>query len=203
MSNDANGQLIRGHFNEKSWGCQLFRRFVAVLTLPPTFEKYISGRSKQALRTNVRKASKGGIICSHTRCHDEIRDAALWVTRDWSNSWDSQLQNDSALAAMMSGAEGYIAYNDRREPIQLSLFLVDTDVAYLFWSHAKTTDEERPCRYLLHAEIVRDFILRRKRYVLVENVLRLPSGLQYFQARLGFSPAHIRFHTEPIARSIG
>jgi hypothetical protein len=194
VSNTTTGQMIYARFEGNHFGMTLARFSVATLLLPLTFEIYMKGKSRQALRTNVRKANTEGITCIKTQESHIIHEVGKILTIGWNPSWEKMLRYPD-FGEKLPHADAYIAYNSVMKPIALSLLLVDDEVAYLYWSHATRAPDEMVCRYSLHATIIEDLIARGVRSYVVDNVIRLEPGLQYFQARLGFAPAHLKFRS--------
>lgn len=131
----------------------------------------------------MRKPLGLGITCTNTREVSVIHEAASWITSDWVQPWVRAKEERSETGIKLYEADAYIAYSDGIEPIAMSLVLLDTEVAYLFWSDAMSDAGGMVCRYLLYAAIVDDLISRGVRCVVVDSVIRLSSGLQYFEAR--------------------
>ena len=64
VSGSAAGQCLMEYFTRRSVGLVPQNRFCrGVLLLPCDHREYVRGRSRQALRTNVRRAVTAGIVC--------------------------------------------------------------------------------------------------------------------------------------------
>lgn len=50
------------------------RKNIALLPIPDTFDEYVRGKTKQALRTNVSRGVKNGYFCSYFNGLDYIDD---------------------------------------------------------------------------------------------------------------------------------
>ncbi len=163
----------------------------AVLALPDTCAAYLRGRSRQAVRTNLRKAATAGLTCTRgvpespedfRRCGElgGVSRTGVSFVQVW-------------RVADRTGRTAGGAYA-----------VVDQDVAVLRTLYASgDAAMSHQVRFLVHTEMVRDLMQQGTRLLLTESVLASPSGLKYFAARLGYRACRIRVvSAAPAAASV-
>jgi hypothetical protein len=94
LSGSSAGQALRAYFDQRSFGVFPKNRLCrGVLLLPRCHSEYLRGRSRQALRTNLRRAATAGITCEtmsdRSQALDELLDiesrrAGSSLTEDFS-----------------------------------------------------------------------------------------------------------------------
>jgi hypothetical protein len=164
----------------------------AVLRLPDDPAQYHSGRSRQALRTNVRHAEALGITCH------ELPGAA-----DQSAALDELLRNlgctnsdrsylELAIGLEPGRQEFHAALDASGHVIALAALDVDVRCARLVFLHSVGGRPGGLGRYALSRHVIDALIDRRVSLLLVGGAVRLAPGLQYFQQRLGFEIFNVR-----------
>jgi hypothetical protein len=169
LSDAPSGLAIAEHLSLKRWGIPRFRLAQGVLYLPSSFASYLSGRRRQAVRTNIHRARDLGIEChsrtlpAWTRPGEKLTRSAP-VEHWWAASRDGATVGEAWLT-------------------------VDDECALL---HSMSCSE-RYARWLLHTAIVERLCVAHCR-VLLTNSFDLPlmaPGQQYFQRLLGYSIARV------------
>lgn len=166
------GLAIAEHLSLKRWGIPRFRLAQGVLHLPPDFASYLSGRRRQAVRTNVRRATDLGIDC-HSR-----------TLSAWTRPGEKLTRSAPVEHWWAAGRDG--------TTVGEAWLTVDDECALL----QSMSCSERYARWLLHTAIVERLCAARCR-ILLTNSFDLPlmsPGQQYFQRLLGYSIARVRLH---------
>lgn len=157
---------------------------VSVLPLPETPEDYLRGRSKQALRTNSRRAREQGVTCravdpleSVARLEEVVPDrwyddivpgARADLAAGLCTGWIAEAQDGTTEVLALTSAAGPLA--------RLDLML-------------SAPDRDSDARYLLSAHVITELAATGSRLLAVDGALTLPPGLRHFQHLLGFGQA--------------
>ena len=162
-----------------------------VLRLPDDRAQYQRGRARQALRTNVRHAEALGIACYELPAaqNDAALDALLdnlGVAR-WERS-----RLEAAVGLEPSRQEFHAAVDAGGDVIALAVLDVDLHCARLVFLRSVVGELGGPARYALSLHVIHSLIDRHVSLLLVGGAVRLSSGLQYFQQRLGFEIFNVR-----------
>ncbi len=187
LSSSPSGREIGAHLRRTRWGIPQNRLAQGVLVIPPTQGEYLRGRSRQAVRTNIRHAEGLGLTCRRLTSLSERRYVADYMV---ANRPQSEEQ-----------AEAYRRHLDHRDsqcwtvgvpdhaPAGLAVLTVDTQVAML-WSLVCI---EHVAKWLLHTHIVGELAAAGVRYLLTSSRMAplMPAGDQYFQKLLGYRVAHL------------
>jgi hypothetical protein len=180
LSDEPEGRAIREHLALRRWGLPRFRLAQGVLQIPEDFDTYLRGRSRQALRTNIRRARELGVSC-----HSETLAA-------WAREGDGLRVLAPAQRWWATRADGTIVAH--------ALITVDRRCALLH----QLDSGERYVRWLLHAEIVKS-LCESGRELLITNSSDVPllsPGSQHLQHLLGYAVARLRPRTlsrEPLS----
>ena len=188
------GSELRGCFG--AGPSSLFSRVpVAVLRVPETHAEYLRGRPRQALRTNVNRATALGFRCALVEDPAELDAvvAAIAARRH-------QDRETMTRAAVAPGVPRrlIVTRDAAGEPVAISETLVDGRWAGLATLVTVPSDEAtgldgQVLRYLLHSETVRDLIGQGVQRVVVSGSMLLSSaGTRYFQRRTGYEPVWLR-----------
>lgn len=169
LSDRPTGRLIAAHLDLTYLGIPRFRLAQGVLHLPPDFATYLRGRRRQAVRTNVRRASQRAIVCQH-------------------RTLDSWTPDDRDLR-MSAPTEYWWATNRNGEIVGEAWLTVDGACALL---HALECSENG-VRWLLHTALVQSLCDAGCPLLLTNScdVPLLPAGQRYFQRLLGYSVARL------------
>lgn len=171
----------------------LRRRLVqGVLALPSSREDYLRGRSRQAVRTALRRAASDGASCAAV-ADVEARRAAV---RALSDSLDGVGEWGETLFERPFD-RWWVAYDAGGRPVGFAVVTVDGRAA-LLQSLVATSSE---IRVLAHTEMVGDLCAAGVGHLAVRDgcALLMPSGLHYLQQRLGYELAHLRLVDAPLA----
>lgn len=157
---------------------------VSVLPLPEEPEAYLRGKSKQALRTNSRRAREQGVTCRALDPVESTRRLEQVVPDRWYRAVVPRAQADLAaglctgwVAEDADGATEVLALTSAAGPLaRLDLML-------------SAPGREGDARYLLSAHVVTELAATGARLLAVEGALLLSPGLRHFQHLLGFGQA--------------
>ncbi|GLZ53018.1 hypothetical protein [Actinomycetospora sp. NBRC 106378] len=165
------------------------RLAVSVLSLPDSVEDYLRGRSKQALRTNSRRAREAGVTCRRMgRVEAEVRISALLRAREEEDLLPG------VRADLVGGlVQAWVARDADDVTEVIALTSADGPFARLDLMLSAPDREAGPARYLLSAHLVGELIERGVRHLAVDTALWLDSGLRHFQRLLGFEPTTLEF----------
>lgn len=192
LSDSPAGLRLRRHFDDRKWGIRHSRIAQGVLRIPEEPGRYLSGRSRQALRTNIHKAKAAGIACRSLDRLDERRSAALHLRTRMPDMWRWA---DERFC--QPGDAWWSARNGRREAVAVAQVTVDRECALL----QTFVSSDRASRYLLHAALVEMLVARNVRYLAVSAPMAplLEPSLQYWQRLLGFDVVHVSVRRAPLA----
>jgi hypothetical protein len=172
----------------------------AVLDLSVDAERYLVGRRKQALRTNLRRAGDLGVQVSRLATHEEWFTAVREVYR---SRPDGQ-ERIAEIQPLPAGQEvGYYAATDREgRVVAFAIAVIFNDCAVLAGmvsvpSHPASSS----ARYLLHTFVCSDLRSRGIRNLIVGTATRVPPGLQYFQYLLGYEVRNLRITVSDAQRT--
>ena len=198
LSDSPAGRRLRRHFDHRMWGVRHSRIAQGVQVLPRQQARYLRGRSRQALRTNIRRARAEGITCRSLEQLGERRTAALHLRRRMPEvcEWSDDLFR-------MPGDVWWAACDRRGRTVALAHVTVDRECALL----QSFVSSHRASRYMLHAALVDMLVARDVRYLVVSGPMAplLDPSLQYWQRLLGFDVAHVvvkRVRVAPSASAI-
>ena len=182
-------------------GLVLSRVPVALLPLPATQAEYLRGRPRQALRTNINRATAMGITCSVVDPGAELDEAVAHIAARRHQAVDAMLAREVAPGITRRFT---VARNAQGEPVALSVTVLDGAVAGLSTLVTVPTEGDgQLLRYLLHAETVRDLIGQGVDTVVVSGSMLLSTaGTRYFQRRTGYEPVWLRPVTAPSAVAV-
>jgi hypothetical protein len=188
------GTALRAAFAMRR-GLFLSRVPVALLRLPATHAEYLRGRPRQALRTNVNRATAMGITCSRLTDPADLQAAIDLVAARRDQDPATMIRPDTGQGI----ARRFIVARDAAgEPVGISETVIDGRWAGLAMQVTVPSDEGtgldgQVLRYLLQAETVRDLIDQGVQSLVVSGSMLLsPAGTRYFQRRTGYEPVWLR-----------
>jgi hypothetical protein len=157
---------------------------VSVLRLPEKPEDYLRGRSKQALRTNSRRAREQGVTCRAIDPVESMVRLGKVVPDRW---WDDVVPG--ARADLQAGlCTGWVAEAADGTTEVLALTSAAGPLARLDLM-LSAPEREGDARYLLSAHVVTELAAAGARLLAVDGALMLAPGLRHFQHLLGFGQA--------------
>jgi hypothetical protein len=199
FSDGPGGRELRNWF---AYGRGLFlgRAPVALLRLPDTREEYLRGRPRQALRTNVSRATAMGIRCTPVTDPAELAEVVAHVAGRRGQDPATMIRQDLDPAVSRRFT---VARDAAGEPVALSETWLDGEWAGLaVLVTVPGEGDSQVLRYLLHVETVADLIGCGVRTVTVSGSMFLTSaGTRYFQRRTGFVPVWLRPVPGPAGRA--
>jgi len=174
----------------KRWG-------VALIDLPASFDAYLAGKPKQAVRTNRRRAESAGFRYAQVSPQDYLGDI-IEVNRSapvrQGREMDVAYVDDVAVAKTFERHKLIHAVLDTRGHLRayaVTLDLGDLCMITMILGHAE--DLEHGLMYLLASEIVRSTIQARRpdgspHWLMYDTFWGAAPGLAYFKERAGFLP---------------
>jgi len=164
----------------------------AVLELPTAEERYLAGRPRQALRTNLRHARDLGVTSNRVPTHEAWFEAASVILR--------ARQDGKAVGREMDKPEPgrhvayYVARDAHQTPLAFAGVALFGQFAVLFvmLNHHERHPSASWARYQLHTFLALDLGRAGVRYLLVGSALRETAGNQYFQHLLGYQARNLR-----------
>jgi hypothetical protein len=192
LTDSAEGQEIRRYLQARSQGLRWNRVAQGTLELPDDAAQYFRGKSRQAVRTNIRRAADSGLRC------ESIFDPA-----GFSSPVRAQLAagvRDGGEESLEGGAHEpqWIVLDDAGNTLGCMAASIDKDCALLHYLSGESCE----ARYLLHSELVKHLCGQGVRHLLVVGAsgLALSPGIQYFQHLLGYRIANLRVEAPRSAR---
>jgi hypothetical protein len=164
----------------------------AVLELPTAEDRYLAGRHRQALRTNLRHARDLGVTSERVPAHEPWFEAARVILR-------ARSDGNAAGRAMDDPEPGqqvayYLARDAHGAPLAFAGVALFGLFAVLFVMVSRP--DRHPgaswARYQLHTFLALDLGRAGVRYLLVGSALRATAGNQYFQHLLGYRVRNLR-----------
>jgi hypothetical protein len=198
LSASAVGREVRAYLNERFLGVFPQNRLCrGVLLLPATHERYLCGRRRQALRTNLRRAAAAGIRCETIDDAAEAIEGTAEVLRDREAEPMSDamiLKTTSSWSKFFSRPETTVMVardSDQRARAVMAM-LIDDTICVVRVSLASRHD----ARWALHDHLVATLIARRVRYLLVDGTgpfgaLGYSRQVQHYQRLLGYELRHL------------
>jgi len=187
LTDEPPGRAIREYLEPRTRGIPYARVAQSVLTLPTTTSAYLSGRHRQALRTNLRRASEDGIYC--TAIEGEPRDhLEPWLSRPFPGN-EASVELEEWLRLPHHSAKRWLAFSADGVLMALAVVTIDAEVACM---NVLKTSSYR-ARWMLHQHVVASLIEARVRHLIAQggDALTLDPGTQYFLRLLGYRIAHL------------
>ena len=189
LSETANGdEIVRGLCSHQPWPFRY--RAVAVIALPTDFASYLRGRSRQAVRTNRRKAVDLGLSVTLAASPAAARKTLLaMLDRHAFYPTVDVLLRDHVERGH---AQFWFATTHAGVPTAMAAVVIDRGVAQLATLQVALDAVDRSAtRYLLSTEIVRALIDQSATHLIADSMLFSSPGVVYLQQRLGFEPMNI------------
>jgi hypothetical protein len=193
LSRTCTGQALNRYFNQRRLRVLPKNRLCrGVLLLPQDHADYLRGRSRQALRTNLRRAETAGIRCEIVNNPSTALDAAAEVLTGHiapladadREFWRASLARPEVTVAVARDPQG--------RPLAFAAVVIDETVCLI--RYALATCHE--ARWVLHDHLVRILIARRVRYLLATGggpfgALGVAATVQHYQHLLGYELRHL------------
>ncbi|MHB2000795.1 MAG: hypothetical protein ACYCSI_11535 [Solirubrobacteraceae bacterium] len=191
LSRSEQGHLIRAQLALRRLGIPRYRLAQGVLELPASFQAYLRGHHRQAVRTNIRRAREQGVECRYTAMTaasrarlpaDALTLAAFSETCEVAERYEIEFPGNPGECWWACDANGKI--------VGRAWLTVDSDCALL---HTLLCTR-KGVRWLLHSAIV-ERLCAGGCPLLLTNSFDAPllePGQQYFQQLLGYTIARLR-----------
>jgi len=184
------GSAIEEHLETRRWGIPKNRIAQAILPIPSDVEEYRRGRSRRALRTNVRKAQSMGLVVRRLDTASEREGAVAHFFRSGSAQmvgWESP----AAWVTEMTRADDvwWAVVDGSGDPAALAALTIDVQWAMLI----ALVSLNAPARWLVHSYVTETLVEADVSYLCLNapNALLEEPGNQYFQQLLGYRVAHL------------
>jgi len=168
------------------------RRAQSVLELPAAEQGYLSGRHRQALRTNLRHARDNEVTSDRVLAYGEWFEAASVILNARQDGQDVSIEMDEPGPGQQVAY--YVARDRDKAPLTFAGAAVFGQFAVLvnLLSHPGLHPLSSWARYQLHTFLALDLGGSGVRYLLVGSALRESAGNQYFQHLLGYRVRNLR-----------
>jgi hypothetical protein len=168
-------------------------RPAAVLTLPSTDAAYLKGNSRQAVRTNVRRARESGITATYIDDAAVVLQLMEALTSKIGGRRGRTITDHVEARLQREGTEFWFALDADKHPVAVAVLTVDRYVARPVYAVSLGTDSgEVLYLYLLNVEIIRSLIERGYQYIVADSALVQDQGVHYLRERLGFALVRVR-----------
>ncbi len=154
--------------------------------------EYLTGRHRQAVRTNIHRAGELGITATRLRGYDEFAAASAPV-------YGSRRGGDAVLADMQipPPSDEFAWYSASTAAHEAPVIVAAVALFGDFGVLAVMVGNRRyahvgHARYLLHTFILGDLAAHGTQHLIVGSVLRESNGNQYFQRLLGYRVCNVR-----------
>jgi hypothetical protein len=188
LTDSPPGERLRRHFGDRIWGIRHSRIAQGVLELPEEQGAYLRGRSRQAVRTNIRKALAAGVACRPLNSIEERRAVAGHVVPGLAE-WADDL-------FLLPGDLWSAAFAPSGVPVAVAQVTLDRE-----WALLKVlASSDHASRYLLHTDLVNALVGAKVRYLVVDGPMAplLAPALQYLQRLLGYRVAGLSVRRKPL-----
>ena len=204
VSGDSSREIYDELFKTKIKGKDYIdtQKNIALLSVPLSYDDYIRGKAKQALRTNINKASKKGYYCKYfdgidyiddimsINCSSDSRGGREMEERYTNRSMIEEFLNSSPVMFGTFTVEGkLIGY------IQI-LRINQMFITNKILGHANFLDTG--LMYYMISKLVESIIKNDPdvTHIMYAKYLvgRSHAGYTYFKERCGFQGTNIRFH---------
>jgi len=166
----------------------------AVLDLPGAEDHYLTGRHRQALRTNLRHARASGVTSS--RVSYETWFEAVGTIMRARGLTPGPEQNRPGAGQQ---AAFYVALAACGEPLAFAEVALFGQFAAL--AHLVSRPDQQPdsswARYQLHTRLVNDLSSYGVKHLVTGSALTETAGTQYFQHLLGYQARNLRVRVIP------
>jgi len=189
------GAVLRRYLDERFLGVFPQNRLCrGVLVLPPDHRSYLVGRHRQALRTNLRRATRAGIQCEVISNADDAMTAVQAIIARRRKRPDDLALLLAEWKAILARPEMtiFVAHNADGESVALAAVVIDQELCLIQIAIAC----DHAARWALHDHIVRALIESGARVLFAEGggpfgALGFESELYRFQRLLGYELRHL------------
>jgi hypothetical protein len=177
----------------KVWG-------VALIPMEGTWQAFLKGKDRQAVRTNVNRATAAGFQVAWCDPLDHL-EAILAVNRSapvrQGRPMAPEYGDPAALKAYFSEGGRVFGAFDAGGRLRAYLHLADGgEVAIIARLLAHADDLDQGVMYLLVIGLVKDLLASQGggfRWLMYDTLLGGTPGLNYFKERIGFKPYRVRW----------
>jgi len=186
------GRLVAALLTHRVGAKTVPRVLLSVLPLPDSLDKYLRGKRRQALRTNLNNAHRAGIavvglcdpadsVAAYAECVNGGSDA----TRTALDAARTLLANPGAVAVTATDATGRV--------LCVGAAIVDGTDAYLVkLVSIRGRAGASEARYSVHTALTAELIARGATRLWADGPLTVRPGVQQFQRLLGYECARPR-----------
>lgn len=179
------GQALQQFYGRRRFLLPTGRMAQAVLRIPPTREAYLAGHSRQAVRTNARRALASGVTC---------RD---WAPDAWSQEAGAMPCTVLPPGTLDGHDPGSLLLSSARSPdgkaLAVAAVLHDAHVAWLLTMATVSRDPiPQAAKHLLHVHVTDRLRERGVAALWAGDALYVEPNVQYVQHLFGFSTVNLR-----------
>jgi hypothetical protein len=192
--------------HRRYWLIQDKRYGIALVPVPESFEAYLTGRPRQAVRTNRRLALDRGFTFRRIDPFEHL-DAILAINRSADIRQGSPMPasylTPEALRERFAAAQWVFGVFDAAGILQAYLDLqLCGELAMIVRLLGHVEALEEGVMYLLVSEGMRELCQMRQaggtpHWLMYATWFRLQPGLRYFKERLGFAPYRVHWTWSP------
>jgi hypothetical protein len=171
------------------WFVRRRRLAWAILDLRSAQDRYLVGRPRQALRTNLRHARAAGVT-SQRVAYETWFEAVSTVLQARDDKPGPE-QDEPAAGRRVAY---YVTRDATGEPLAFAgvALMGHFAVLYALVSRPDRHPDSSWARYQLHTALALELSGSGVEYLLTGSALREPAGTQYFQHLLGYQPRNLR-----------
>ncbi len=193
-------QLFNCRVKDRDYVC--VQKNIALLSIPSTYEEFVSGKPKQALRTNINKATKNGYHCEcfngleyfkdimEINCSSKFRGGKEMEEKYTDEKMvEEYLRTSPVLFGTFTEDGKLIAYI---QLLRINKMLITNKIL----GHADFL--ENGLMYFMISQLVKSVIQDKDdaSHIMYAKYLvgRTHAGYTYFKERCGFNGVNVRFH---------
>ena len=166
-----------------------------MLDLVPDDREYLTGKRKQALRTNLRHARRLGLEVCTVPTFDEFVVTAGQILRGRPDGLE--LIREAAQPSRYQQMAYFVVTDGEGSPVAFTVAVIFGDCAVLVRSlslseHPAAADS----RYMVHTVMRSELRSRGVRYLIAGSAIHESPGIQYFQYLLGYDVCNLRIKVQ-------
>ena len=184
------GQAIRRVVEHRRLGLPTGRLARSALAIPADADAYTKGSRRQALRTNVARAKRQGVVAERVQ-PAALTDIARRVADDawrehlmWSARTMQPYDDSSAICIVANDVDG--------TALAVAAAIVDDKVAYLTAHISSHQPAASDARYLVALGLVDALAAQGVAVLFSTSALSMSRNLAYFGHLLGFAPCNLQ-----------
>jgi hypothetical protein len=196
LSRSPIGDDIAGKLQHSKLGLPTGRLAQSVIDVPPKVETYLSGRPRQALRTNLGHARRLGLTVERAPADADFQPTIDQVLRK-REATDAEISRFHAEHPLYAGSWAYVVAM-AGDPLLFMVLYVDDECAWLeLLMIGERSKEALLARYAAYERVVADLGAAGIRYLLADSGLAVPDHVRYFQHLVGHRLVNLSIARSP------